>query len=116
MRSRRAAACLVSFMKIYLGCMHVQPGFFCLKIELNRRLSTRNDSPNDFIVLRNFPGDSEQRPAVLSASFKQNFYFRCVKNYNALRRVIDLDEFSFRNLRKFLQFQTYGGDGLVYFG
>ena len=31
LRSRRCATCLVSFLKMHLGLMHVQPGYFCLK-------------------------------------------------------------------------------------
>ena len=101
-------------MKIVLGSMHVQDGYFCLKLELKRRNSARTDSANDFIVLRNLPGDSVPQPAVISASFKTNFFCRCVKNYNILRGI-DLDQFSFKQLRSFLQLQSYGWDGHLIF-
>jgi hypothetical protein len=112
LRSRRCAISLTSFMKMHLGSMHVQPGYFCFRHELRTRTSNR--LANNFVVLRNYQDDAYSRPiSVYSPSFKKSYFYRVVSNYNSLQCEYDLDSFSFSKLKKFLQLLNYDGGGLV---
>ena len=116
LHSRRAASSLVSFIKIQLGAMHVEPGYFCFRDQLKVRSSNRTDSPNDCMILRNFQGDIQpRRITAYSASFKKNFFYRSVTNFNNIRRGFDLWSFTFKNLKKILQLLNYNSEGLVIF-
>ena len=92
--------------------MHVQPGYFCFKDDLDARTSNR--SSDDFIVLRNY--QSDERPRVIriySPSFKTNFFFRVISNYNSLRGVFELLGRPFGQLKKLLQILSFDKAGLV---
>ena len=116
LHSRRAATCLSSFIKMQLGVMHIQPGYICYRDELDVRSSNRIDSSNNLVVLRNYPGDSSLHQIMtFSPSFKSNFFYRTVTNYNRLRRDFDLCSFTFKNLKKLLQLFSYDREGLVLF-
>ena len=53
--------------------------------------------------------------SMYSPSFKTNFFYRVVSNYNILRHVFDLCGFDFVYLRKILQLLNYDRAGLVVF-
>ena len=92
--------------------MHVQPGYFCFKDVLGT--TTSNRFANDFVVLRNY--QSDEGPHVVrihSLSFKTNFLFRVISNYNSLRRDFELLGQSLRQLKKILQLLSFDRAGLI---
>ena len=112
LRSRRCATCLVSFLKMHLGLMHVEPGYFCFKNDLDTRTSNR--FADDFVVLRNY--QSDERPHVVrihTPSFKTNFFYRVVSNYNSLRGDFEPLGRPFNQLKKLLQLLNFDRAGLV---
>ena len=85
-----------------------------LSSELKLRRRERGDAGRDMVLVRNFPRDTYFKPFLtISPSFKKTFFYRAVYNYNALRRVIDLDSYRFRDLRRVLSWFEYDASGLV---
>ena len=75
---------------------------------------TSNRSANDFVVLRNY--QSDEGPHVVrihSPSFKTNFFFRVISNYNSLRGDFELLGHSLSQLKKILQLLSFDRAGLV---
>ena len=111
---RRAASNVVSLVK-YIMCAHFAvPNFCVFSFELNLRRRVRGDAVRDLVLVRNYPGDTSFLPfPTFSSSFKKSFFYRAVHNYNSLRRVFDLDCYSFRDLRRVLSWFEYDLGGLM---
>ena len=89
-------------------------GFIALGSELDTRRSTRGDRGRDLVLVRNYPTDL--LPTFFkthSPSFKKSFFYRTVFNYNIIRRSIDMDSYSFKDLRCVLSLFDYDGSGLL---
>ena len=112
--SRRAACTIVSLVK-YMMCAHyVLPEFFVFSRQLNLRRGGRGDTSRDLVLVRNYPGDTLPKTfSTFSPSFKKFFLYRAVYNYNAMRRIFDLDGYRFRDMRRVLSLFEFDNDGLV---
>ena len=112
--SRRAASAVVSLVK-YIMCAHFSvPNFCVFSSELRLRRRERGDAGRDLVLVRNYLGDTTFIPfPTISSSFKKSFFFRAVYNYNMLRRVIDMDCYSFRDLRRILSWFEFDSSGLM---
>ena len=89
-------------------------GFIALGSELDTRRSNRRDRGRDLVLVRNYPTDL--LPTVFkthSPSFKKSFFYRTVYNYNIVRRSVDLDSYSFKDLRSVLSLFDYDVLGLI---
>ena len=104
----------VSLVK-YMMCAHfVVPNFCIYSSELKLRRGQRRDAGRDLVLVRNFPGDTSFKPfSTISPTFKKSFFYRAVHNYNFLRQTIDLDAYSFRDLRRVLSWFEYDLGGLI---
>ena len=97
---------------MHLGLMHVQPGYFCFNSDLDTRTSYR--FADDFVVLRNYPSDERSHVVrIYTPSFKTNFFYRVVSNYNSLRGDFELLGRPFNQLKKLLQSLSFDRAGLV---
>ena len=112
--SRRAASTVVGLVK-YQMCAHFTvPNFCVLSSELNLRRRVRGDAGRDLVLVRNYPGDIHFIPfPTFSPSFKKSYFYRAVHNYNILRRIFDLDCYSFRDLRRVLSWFNYDLGGFI---
>ena len=112
--SRRGASAVVNLLK-YLMCAHFCFADFCVfQDALPLRRGRRGDTGRDLVLVRNYLGDNSPKLFItISPSFKKSFFFRATYNYNSLRRHIDLDGFSFRELRRVLSLFNYDACGLV---
>ena len=112
--ARRAANCVVNLVKYDLCNHFILPNFFVPGCLINVRRRTRGDGGRDLVPVRNFPGDIIPKPFLTySPSFKKSYFYRATCNFNALRRVIDLDVYGFRDLRRALSLFAYDAGGLV---
>ena len=112
--ARRAANCVVNLVKYDLCNHFVLPNFFVPGCLINARRRARGDGGRDLVPVRNFPGDIIPKLfPTYSPSFKKSYFYRATFNYNALRRLFDLDSYGFRRLRRVLSLFSYEHDGLV---
>lgn len=113
--SRRAASAVVNLLKYVLHAHFILPGFCVLQHQLHLRRSLRSDTGRDLVLVRNYPGDNSLHQfSTISPSFKKSFFFRATSNYNTLRRIIDLDQYCFSDLRRILSLFFYDNvTGLV---
>jgi hypothetical protein len=111
---RRGAAGVVSLVKYSLSAHYVLSGFVCYGSDLRTRRGGRGDTARDFVLVRNYFGDTFPTPFTThSASFKKSFFYRSAYNYNVLRRLIDLDSYSFSDLRRVLSLFAFDDSGFV---
>jgi hypothetical protein len=111
--SRRAANCVVNLVKYDLCNHYIFPCFFVAGCLLRARRRGRGDGGRDLVPVQNYPGEVFPKPFITySPSFKKSYFYRATCNYNALRRIIDLDTYGFRDLRRVLSLFDYNNHGL----
>ena len=114
--NRRCASTVVNLMKYIYSAHFMLPNFCVFSFELPLRRGRRADVGRDLVLIRNFPGENFPKPfSTFSPSFKKSYLYRATYNYNILRRHIDLDQFSFRDLRRVLSLYNYDSSGFVNF-
>ena len=112
--SRRAASTVVSLVKYVMCANFSVPNFCVLSSQLCLRRRQRGDAGRDLVLVRNFLVDTSFIPfSTISPSFKKSFFYRAVHNYNMLRRVVDLDCYSFRDLRRILSWFEFDTGGFL---
>ena len=104
----------MSLLKYQLCSHYILPGFFAAGCEIGGRRGTRGDRARDLVLVRNY--NTDNHPTLFkthSPSFKKSFFYRALFNYNILRREIDLDAFSFRDLRRVISLYSFDDVGFV---
>ena len=86
----------------------------CFGSHLVRRRSVRLDGGNDLMILQNCYSDND--PVIIlrprCERFKLSFIYRAVCNYNNVRKIIDLDQFPFKRMQKFLELFHVNDSGI----
>lgn len=115
--NRRAAAGICYLMKSIYGVVDVPLTCICFGDMLQTRRSARLDGSKDLVILRN-NNQANSAPLPLTPRcerFKISFIYRTVSNYNMVRKLIDIDQFSAQNLRKLFSLLHVDDSGLVSF-